>query len=82
MERHFCVTVYTYNCESDRFIFVRHKKLRRWLPPGGHVEPNEIPDDAARREVFEETGIDDLRFVAPLDYGRDIAGLLTTPFGI
>ncbi len=35
----------------------RHVKLNRWLPPGGHIEPHEIPDDAARREVFEETGV-------------------------
>ena len=33
-----------------------HRKLSRWLPPGGHVEPNELPDDAAIREVAEETG--------------------------
>jgi 8-oxo-dGTP pyrophosphatase MutT (NUDIX family) len=35
-----------------------HAKLGRWLPPGGHVEPNELPDDAAVREVMEETGIE------------------------
>ena len=35
-----------------------HAKLGRWLPPGGHVEPNELPDDAALREVMEETGIE------------------------
>jgi len=34
-----------------------HKKLGRWLPPGGHIEPNELPDEAALREVYEETGI-------------------------
>ncbi len=28
-----------------------------WLPPGGHIEENELPDDAAVREVFEETGL-------------------------
>jgi 8-oxo-dGTP pyrophosphatase MutT (NUDIX family) len=28
-----------------------------WLPPGGHVERGEIPDNAAVREVFEETGL-------------------------
>lgn len=28
-----------------------------WLPPGGHVDPHELPDDAAVREVVEETGI-------------------------
>ncbi len=33
-----------------------HRKLKKWLPPGGHVDPNEIPSLAAIREVFEETG--------------------------
>lgn len=27
-----------------------------WLLPGGNVEPNESPEEAARRELFEETG--------------------------
>ncbi len=36
----------------------RHAKLGIWLPPGGHIEPNELPDEAAVREVKEETGVD------------------------
>jgi len=36
---------------------VHHKKLNVWLPPGGHVEENELPDDAVLREIYEETGI-------------------------
>lgn len=35
----------------------RHQKLARWFPPGGHVEPNELPDEAAVREVLEESGV-------------------------
>lgn len=35
----------------------RHKKLGRWFPPGGHIEPNELPDEAAVREVLEESGV-------------------------
>jgi len=35
----------------------RHPKLGRWLPCGGHIEPNELPDDAALREVWEESGV-------------------------
>lgn len=34
-----------------------HKRLGRWLQPGGHVEPGETPWEAARREAREETGL-------------------------
>jgi len=27
------------------------------LPPGGHIDENELPTDAVLREVFEETGV-------------------------
>ena len=28
------------------------------MPPGGHIEPDETPQDAAKRECKEETGMD------------------------
>ena len=34
-----------------------HPKVKAWLPPGGHIEPNEDPVQAVLREVFEETGL-------------------------
>jgi 8-oxo-dGTP pyrophosphatase MutT (NUDIX family) len=34
-----------------------HKRLGRWLQPGGHLEAGESPWDAARREGEEETGL-------------------------
>lgn len=57
MIRHFTTSVYVYDPQHDKFLFIRHKKLGKWLQPGGHIEPNELPDDAAQREVYEETGL-------------------------
>ncbi len=42
---------------DGRVLLHWHAKLQRWLPPGGHIEPNELPDEAAVREVLEETGV-------------------------
>jgi len=38
-------------------LLVHHRRLERWLLPGGHVEAEDREiSDAARREVVEETG--------------------------
>jgi 8-oxo-dGTP pyrophosphatase MutT (NUDIX family) len=43
--------------DSARVLLVHHRRLGRWLLPGGHVEPGDgTIADAARREVIEETG--------------------------
>jgi 8-oxo-dGTP pyrophosphatase MutT (NUDIX family) len=34
-----------------------HRRLGRWLQPGGHVDRGEAPWDAALRETCEETGL-------------------------
>ena len=34
-----------------------HRRLSRWLQPGGHIDPGEEPAAAALRETLEETGI-------------------------
>jgi 8-oxo-dGTP pyrophosphatase MutT (NUDIX family)/GNAT superfamily N-acetyltransferase len=38
-------------------VLHRHKRLGLWLQPGGHIDPGELPWDAARREANEETGL-------------------------
>ena len=56
MHRQFTATVYIFH--EDKVLLHRHPKHLKWLPPGGHLEPNETPPEAARREVKEETGLD------------------------
>ena len=50
-------TVAVFVVHADRVLLHYHRKLGMWLPPGGHIEPHELPDDAAIREVAEETGV-------------------------
>ena len=56
MERQFTATAYV--IDNQKVLLIHHKKLRKWLPPGGHLDPNELPSVAAVREVFEETGFE------------------------
>lgn len=53
---HFTATGFVFNAREE-VLLVKHRKLGVWLPPGGHVEENELPDDAVLREIREETGV-------------------------
>lgn len=44
--------------ERKKILLVDHKKAQLWLPSGGHVEIDEDPKDAAKRECLEELGIE------------------------
>ena len=58
LEKHFVATGFVVNKDRTKMLMVYHKKLGKWLAPGGHLEQNETPGQAARREVNEETGIE------------------------
>lgn len=57
MIRHFTATAFVTDSQN-RVLLLWHKRLQSWMPPGGHVDENETPDETARREVKEETGLD------------------------
>jgi 8-oxo-dGTP pyrophosphatase MutT (NUDIX family) len=54
---HYTATGFVLNKNRDKILFIFHKKLQLWLPPGGHVDEGELPHEAVLREVFEETGV-------------------------
>ncbi|MBN2699311.1 MAG: NUDIX domain-containing protein [Bacteroidales bacterium] len=41
---------------NNIWVFVRHRERITWEMPAGHIEPGELPDEAAERELTEETG--------------------------
>jgi 8-oxo-dGTP pyrophosphatase MutT (NUDIX family) len=47
---------------GDAYLLVHHRRLGRWLQPGGHVEEeDETVFASALREAREETGVEDLQ---------------------
>ena len=57
MKKHFTATAFIIDAQN-RTLLLWHKRLKRWMPPGGHVDANETPEETARRECKEETGLD------------------------
>lgn len=41
---------------QGKILLSRHRERSSWETQGGHIEPGEQPLDAAKRELFEESG--------------------------
>ncbi|MCG8452715.1 MAG: NUDIX hydrolase [Spirochaetales bacterium] len=54
---HFTASALVMTPKKDKVLLVEHKKLGFWVQPGGHADGSEDLDNAARREVEEETGV-------------------------
>ena len=55
--KHFCASAFIINPKNKKILLVKHSDYDKWLQPGGHIEEDETPEEAAVREVYEETGI-------------------------
>lgn len=58
---------------QGKWVLCQHKQRSTWEVPGGHIEPGEIPEEAARRELYEESGAKeyDLREIGVYGVKRD-----------
>jgi 8-oxo-dGTP pyrophosphatase MutT (NUDIX family) len=52
--RHLVSYVALVDLARRKILLVDHRNAGLWLPPGGHVEPEEDPAHTARRELAEE----------------------------
>lgn len=53
---------------ADEWLFVRHRERVTWEVPGGHREPGETIEQAAARELVEETGAETFLLAPVCDY--------------
>jgi 8-oxo-dGTP diphosphatase len=63
--------------DGREILLVDHKQAQLWLPPGGHVEPDEHPRETVKREMIEELG-----FAAVHDIAEPLMITCTTTVGI
>lgn len=54
---HFCTYFPAYDPQSKTVFIGLHKKSGLWLFNGGHIDRGETPDEAVKREIAEEWGI-------------------------
>ena len=60
---------------DGKYMLSQHKKRDTWETQGGHIEENETPMEAAKRELFEESGVTDAYLYPVCDYnGYDETG--------
>lgn len=67
---HFTASAWLVSADGERALLMQHRKLDRWLQPGGHADGNTDLAEVALREAAEETGLSDLA-VDPLIFDLD-----------
>lgn len=53
---------------EGKYLLSRHKGRTTWELQGGHIEPGETADEAAKRELYEESGTDSFEIEPLCDY--------------
>ena len=51
------VATVIFNGDRSKVLLIKRRDVPVWVLPGGGIEPNETPDEAALREAIEETAL-------------------------
>lgn len=57
---------------KNKWIFCRQKGRDTWEIPGGHIEENETANNAAKRELYEETGAKEFNIRPISDFSLEL----------
>ena len=54
---HFTGSAFIVDPELDKVLLCHHRKINKWLQPGGHADGNSDLLEVAKQEVLEECGL-------------------------
>ncbi len=63
----------------DAAVLVHHRKLKKWLQPGGHADGDPDVRAVAMREATEETGLSGLVLASPGIFDIDVHAIPARP---
>jgi len=69
---HITASAWVTDPSDTRVVLMLHRKLARWLQPGGHADGDSDLERVARKEVREETGLDSLTLTSAGIFDIDI----------
>ena len=69
---HMTASAWIVDKRGEQVLLVHHKKLDRWLQPGGHADGDENILNVARKEAEEETGLSSLQLHSSEIFDIDI----------
>ncbi len=61
LKGHITASAFVIDRDACKILLIHHKKLDKWLQPGGHCDGDEDTLGVAIKEVFEETGVQIIR---------------------
>lgn len=80
---HVTGSAFVLSADGRRALLVHHRKLDRWLQPGGHADGESDVARVALREAQEETGLDGLAFwgaePVPMPFDVDVHAIPARP---
>ncbi|WP_245816826.1 MULTISPECIES: NUDIX hydrolase [Reichenbachiella] len=69
---HITASAWVLNPNRDAVMLLHHKKLDRWLQPGGHADGDEDVVRVAQKELSEETGLTQVKLLKDGIFDLDI----------